>query len=158
REITNDRHGGKVPPFVKRWIVLLLSGHGLVDDKNLSRVLVRARARRHFRQIEISAGQAARFLRAPTLAVRTAPATPPPAAWPMMAPISGVDAELASSGISMPRSWPPAPPPIAPAMVFPIVPRSMFLAAPAATFPPTAPAMIWIRRLMPDMTRNSPDP
>src|ERR1700722_17784677 len=47
-----------------------------------------------------------------------------------------------------------------PAMVFPNVPRSMFLAAPAATFPPTAPAMIWIRRLisMPDMTRNSPNP
>src|SRR5579872_6049269 len=78
----------------------------------------------------------------------------------MILPISGADAELASSGINIPRSWPPAPPPIAPAIVFPIVPRSMFLAAPAATLPPTAPAMIWIIRLMsiPDMARNSRDP
>jgi hypothetical protein len=45
-------------------------------------------------------------------------------------------------------------------MVFPIVPRSMFLAAPAAMFPPIAPLMIWMIKLMsiPDMTRNSPDP
>src|SRR5258708_37793320 len=58
------------------------------------------------------------------------------------------------------RICPPAPPPIAPAMVFPSVPRSMFLAAPAATLPPTAPLMTWMIRLMsnPDMTLNSRDP
>ena len=44
---------------------------------------------------------------APTIAVRIAPATPPPATWPMMLPISGVDALLASSGISIPRICPP---------------------------------------------------
>ena len=38
-------------------------------------------------------------LMAPTIAVSTAPATPPPATWPMMLPISGVEALLASSGI-----------------------------------------------------------
>src|SRR5882757_11312532 len=104
--------------------------------------------------------QAVRFLRAPTIAVSTAPATPPPATWPTMLPISGVEAELASSGISMPRICPPAPPPIAPAMVFPSVPKSMFLAAPAATLPPTAPLMTWMIRLMsnPDMTLFSADP
>src|SRR5882757_9452146 len=77
-----------------------------------------------------------------------------------MLPMSGVEALLASSGISMPRICPPAPPPMAPAMVLPSVPRSMFLAAPAATLPPMAPLMTWMIRLMsnPDMTRYSPDP
>src|ERR1700730_17753847 len=53
---------------------------------------------------------------------------------------------------------PPTPPPTAPAMVFPSVPRSIFLAAPAATFPPTAPLMICMIRSMstPDMARYSP--
>jgi len=76
---------------------------------------------------------------APTIAVRTAPATPPPATWPMMLPISGVEALLASSGnqhpeelssgtaADRPREW-----------YFPSVPRSIFLVAPATTFPPTA--------------------
>src|SRR5207253_2905380 len=48
--------------------------------------------------------QAVLFLMAPTIAVRTAPATPPPATWPTMLPISGVEALLASNGISIPRS------------------------------------------------------
>src|SRR5207302_8525097 len=52
--------------------------------------------------------QAVLFLMAPTIAVRTAPATPPPATWPTMLPISGVEALLASNGISIPRSCPPA--------------------------------------------------
>jgi hypothetical protein len=50
---------------------------------------------------------AALFLMAPTIAVRTAPATPPPATWPMMLPISGVEAlspdaaaDCAGDGIS----------------------------------------------------------
>ena len=43
------------------------------------------------------------------------------------------------AGISSPRSWPPPTPPIAPAIVFPALPRSMDFAAPAM-FPPTAPA------------------
>src|ERR1700677_4122612 len=73
-----------------------------------------------------------------------------------MLPISGVAPELESSGINMPRICPP----MAPAMVFPSVPRSTFLAAPAATLPPTAPLMIWMIRLMsiPDITSHSPDP
>src|SRR5712691_1391674 len=61
-------------------------------------------------------------------------------------------------GISKPRICPPTPPPTAPARVFPSVPRSIFLAAPAAAFPPMAPLTICMIRLMskPDMMRYSP--
>jgi len=56
---------------------------------------------------------------APTMAVRTAPATPPPAIWPMMLPIFRRRGAIGEQRNQHAEDLPPAPPPIAPAMVFP---------------------------------------
>jgi hypothetical protein len=75
-------------------------------------------------------GAAIRFFTRATIAVKIAPAMPPAANCPIRAPMSTALPACASAGIRAVRSCPPTPPPIAPAIVFPAVPRLSSFEAP----------------------------
>src|SRR5215469_16980334 len=83
------------------------------------------------------------------MAVRIAPATPPPATCPTSAPTSMLLAAPASTGMSAVSICPPTPPPMAPTTELRTGPRSTdFPPADPTTLPPMMPAMTWTIRLI----------